>query len=154
MTGSRPDRGTANRPTSRSQRLPCSTCLVSSPSNHPQCRLFPFPNLLSQCARFRQPTSCPPPSIHLPRLNTHHPNRFLSQAPTSRDPFLAPQGLLCPPTKPKARQLVTVEVAVAGIQSSRLSPRHRHPGYARTTRSPARQCRPARARRLSSPTPR
>lgn len=140
----RPDRETA-RPTSRSG-LPV---LPHLSLHHAQCRLFPPPSLLSQYARFHQPPQSPPPSIHQPQLNAHHPKRFLSQAPTSRDPFLARQGLLCPPTKFKARWLV---MAVAGHQCNRLSPRRHRLGCVRKTRLQARLCVPARAQRLSSPT--
>jgi hypothetical protein len=141
MSVSRPDRGTANRPTCRSGLWTAPLYLsVPSPSYHAQCRLFPFPSLPSQFLRFRQPAPFPPPSTYLSQPNAHHPTRFLSQAPTSRDPFLARQDPLRPPTTSKAPRLVTVGVAPAEIRYSRLSPRHRRPGCARTTRSPARLC--------------
>lgn len=118
--------------------------------HHTQCRLSPSPSLPSQRARFHRRTPSPPPNIHLPQQNTHHPNRFLSQAPTSRDPSLARQGLLRHQTMFKPQGLLMVEVTGTEIQCRRLSPHHHRPGCVRTTRSPARPCIPARAQRLSS----
>jgi hypothetical protein len=120
--------GNTNRLTGRSgsgsPRLSVSPHL---PSHHNQCKPFPLPNLSSLYAHLHQPAPLPPQSTHRLQLTTHSPNRFLSQAPTSRDPFLARPSRLCPQTKSKARSmdkgLSTVELAAVGIQYS-LSPRH------------------------------
>ena len=97
------------------------------PSHHNQCKPFPLPNLSSLYAHLHQPAPLPPQSTHRLQLTTHSPNRFLSQAPTSRDPSLARPSRLHPRTKSKARSmdkgLSTMELAAVGIQYS-LSPRH------------------------------
>jgi len=68
------------------------------------------------------PASAPPQSIRLPQLTTHSPNRFPSQAPTSRDPFLACPGRLLPGANSKARLmdkgLLAVVLPAVGIQYS------------------------------------
>lgn len=122
----------------------CLSCL-----HHTQCRLSPSPSLPSQRAPFHHRTPSPRPSIRLPQVNTHHPNPFPSQAPTSRDRSLARQDLPCPQTMFKAPRLATG----AEIQCSRRSRLHHRPGCVRTTRSLARRYIPARVQRPSSRSP-
>lgn len=128
IRNARPEPGNINSQLSPRLRQPHPVSFASSPSHHNQCRPSPLLNLPLLSARLHQPTLPSPPSTHLSQLTAQPPNRFPSQAPTSRDPFLAPRGRLRPRTKSKARaaakSLQIVELAEERTRHNSLSLRH------------------------------
>jgi hypothetical protein len=145
--------GKANLSLSQRPSLPVSPHLFP---HHTQCKLFPSQNLLSQCALSHPPTALPRLNTYPPQLTGHPPICSLSWAPPNRVPSFASQGQLVLKTKPRQRLVVQKDLEMEQLEIQHNSPQRRPrvrplPGYARTTRSPARLRTPARARRPSNP---